>query len=173
MDGANKFVKGDAIAGIIITLVNILGGLIIGVFQNGMSFADAARTYTLLAVGDGLVSQIPALIVATAAGIIVTRAGAESSMGDEITLQIFKHPKAIAMAAIILLCFGARPGNAGASLHDPGGDLRRAGLFLAEIRKDTKGGEKDAAERGTEAESPDRASRLLPLDVLGLEVGYE
>lgn len=173
MDGANKFVKGDAIAGIIITLINILGGLIIGVFQNGMGFADAARTYTLLAVGDGLVSQIPALIVATAAGIIVTRAGAESSMGNEITLQIFTHPKAIAMAAIILLSFGLVPGMPGLPFMILAAISGALAYFLLKSEKTRKAVEKDAAERGTEAEAPDRASRLLPLDVLGLEVGYE
>ena len=77
MDGANKFVRGDAIAGIVITLINIVGGFAIGVLQNGMSFANAAENYTLLTVGDGLVTQIPALIVSTAAGIIVSRAGSK------------------------------------------------------------------------------------------------
>ena len=94
MDGANKFVRGDAVAGIVISLINIFGGLAIGVFQNGMSFAHAAQNYTLLTIGDGLVSQVPALIVSTAAGVIVTRAGAESSLGEEITSQILVQPKA-------------------------------------------------------------------------------
>ncbi len=87
MDGANKFVRGDAIAGIIITLANIIGGLAIGVFQNKMSFANAAQTYTLLTIGDGLVTQIPALIISTSAGIIVSRAGAgvESGRGNYLS----------------------------------------------------------------------------------------
>jgi flagellar biosynthesis protein FlhA len=110
MDGANKFVRGDAIAGIVITLINIIGGLAIGVFQNNMSFAHAAQNYTLLTIGDGLVTQVPALIVSTAAGVIVTRAGAESSLGEEITAQILVQPKAIAVASVVLFGFGLVPG---------------------------------------------------------------
>jgi flagellar biosynthesis protein FlhA len=110
MDGANKFVRGDAIAGIIITLANIIGGLAIGVFQNGMSFGDAAQTYTLLTIGDGLVTQIPALIVSTSAGIIVSRAGAESNLGQEIASQILYQPRAIGITALVLFGFGIIPG---------------------------------------------------------------
>ena len=110
MDGANKFVRGDAIAGIIITLANILGGLAIGVFQNSMSFGDAAETYTLLTIGDGLVTQIPALIVSTSAGIIVSRAGAESNLGQEIVSQILYQPRAIGLTALVLFGFGLIPG---------------------------------------------------------------
>jgi flagellar biosynthesis protein FlhA len=110
MDGANKFVRGDAIAGIIITLANIIGGLTIGVFQNKMSFGNAAETYTLLTIGDGLVTQIPALIVSTSAGIIVSRAGAESNLGQEITSQILFQPRAIGITAIVLFGFGIIPG---------------------------------------------------------------
>jgi flagellar biosynthesis protein FlhA len=105
MDGANKFVRGDAIAGIVITLINIIGGLAIGVFQNNMTFAHAAQNYTLLTIGDGLVTQVPALIVSTAAGVIVTRAGADSSLGEEITAQILVQPKAIAVASGVLFGF--------------------------------------------------------------------
>jgi flagellar biosynthesis protein FlhA len=110
MDGANKFVRGDAVAGIIITLANIIGGLAIGVFQNKMSFGNAAETYTLLTIGDGLVTQIPALIVSTSAGIIVSRAGAESNLGQEITSQILYQPRAIGITAIVLFGFGIIPG---------------------------------------------------------------
>jgi len=110
MDGANKFVRGDAIAGIIITLANIIGGLAIGIFQNNMGFGDAAETYTLLTIGDGLVTQIPALIVSTSAGIIVSRAGAESNLGQEITSQILLQPRAIGITAIVLFGFGIIPG---------------------------------------------------------------
>ena len=110
MDGANKFVRGDAVAGIIITLANIIGGLAIGVFQNKMSFGNAAETYTLLTIGDGLVSQIPALIISTAAGIIVSRAGAESNLGEAITSQILLQPRPIGIAALVLFGFGIIPG---------------------------------------------------------------
>ncbi|CAB1059701.1 Flagellar biosynthesis protein FlhA [Olavius sp. associated proteobacterium Delta 1] len=110
MDGANKFVRGDAVAGIIITLANIIGGLAIGVFQNKMTFGNAAETYTLLTIGDGLVTQIPALIVSTSAGIIVSRAGAKSNLGQEITSQILFQPRAIGITAIVLFGFGIIPG---------------------------------------------------------------
>ena len=110
MDGANKFVRGDAVAGIIITLVNIVAGLAIGVLQNGMSFGDAAQNYTLLTVGDGLVTQIPALVISTSAGIIVSRAGSEASMGSEISGQLLQQPRAIGIAAGVLFGFGLVPG---------------------------------------------------------------
>ena len=110
MDGANKFVRGDAIAGIVITLINIVGGLAIGVFQNKMSFGQAAQNYTLLTIGDGLVTQVPALIISTAAGIIVTRAGNDSSLGKEISSQILVQPRAIAITAAVLFGFALVPG---------------------------------------------------------------
>ena len=110
MDGASKFVKGDAIAGILITIINILGGFVVGVLQKGMTISDAAATYTILTVGDGLVGQIPALIISTASGIIVTRAVSEHNIGQEMTRQLLIHPKAIGLTSAILLCFGLVPG---------------------------------------------------------------
>src|SRR6056297_3465871 len=110
MDGASKFVKGDAIAGIIITFINIVGGLVIGVLQQGMGFAEAAQTYILLTVGDGLVSQIPALLISTATGMIVTRAASERNMGEEMSSQLMNQPKALFIAASVLLILGFVPG---------------------------------------------------------------
>src|SRR5215217_3140273 len=113
MDGAMKFVKGDAIASIIITVVNIVGGLIIGVTQQGMTAADAAQKYTLLTIGDGLVSMIPAILVSTCAGIIVTRVGGEEEgahLGKDIGTQLTAYPKAIAIAAGMLIVLGLVPG---------------------------------------------------------------
>ncbi|TCK03891.1 flagellar biosynthesis protein FlhA [Phorcysia thermohydrogeniphila] len=110
MDGASKFIRGDAIAGIIITLINILGGLAIGVFQHNMGFADAAKTFTLLTVGDGLVSQIPSLITSTAAGLMVTRAAAETDLGREIFKQLTGYYKALFMASGALAVIGIVPG---------------------------------------------------------------
>src|SRR6056297_3588601 len=110
MDGAAKFVRGDAIAGLLITSINIIGGLAIGVFQNGMGFGEAANRYTILTVGDGLVAQIPALIVSTSAGIIITRATGQTSMGNEITRQLAKQPKAAFVSAGILFLLGILPG---------------------------------------------------------------
>jgi flagellar biosynthesis protein FlhA len=110
MDGSSKFVRGDAVAAVIITLVNILGGLTIGVLQQGMTLAAAAQTYTLLTVGEGLVAQVPALIVSTAAGIVITRAASEVNLGFEISRQVLISPKAIGTASGILITLGLVPG---------------------------------------------------------------
>ena len=110
MDGAAKFVRGDAIAGLLITSVNIIGGLAIGVLQNDLTLAEAANVYTVLTVGDGLVAQIPALIVSTSAGIIITRATGHESMGSQIATQLGNQPKAVFVSAGILLVMGILPG---------------------------------------------------------------
>ncbi|OGQ26070.1 MAG: EscV/YscV/HrcV family type III secretion system export apparatus protein [Deltaproteobacteria bacterium RIFCSPLOWO2_02_FULL_50_16] len=113
MDGAMKFVKGDAIAAIIITIVNIVGGLIIGVLQRGFDFTHAIKTYTLLTIGDGLVAQIPALIISVAAGVVVTRVASETeegNLGADIISQITAYPKALLIAAVVLTSFGLIPG---------------------------------------------------------------
>ncbi|MBC7075985.1 MAG: flagellar biosynthesis protein FlhA [Syntrophomonadaceae bacterium] len=106
MDGASKFVKGDAIAGIIITLINIVGGFVIGMAQKGLSWDEAVQVYTLLTVGDGLVTQIPALLISTATGIVVTRSASKHSLGREVSSQLFSYPKALGIAAVILLILG-------------------------------------------------------------------
>lgn len=106
MDGASKFVKGDAIAGIVITLINIIGGFVIGMLVHGMGVADAANTYTLLSIGDGLVSQIPALLISTAMGIIVTRAASDGNLGSDITKQLFAYPKMLYVVAGTLFMIG-------------------------------------------------------------------
>ncbi|NLL17586.1 MAG: flagellar type III secretion system protein FlhA, partial [Clostridia bacterium] len=110
MDGASKFVKGDAIAGIIITLINIGGGFVIGMWQLGMPVMDALRTYTILTVGDGLVTQIPALLVSTGTGILVTRSGSEESFGSNVSKQLTAFPRVIGLAAVMLLVLGLVPG---------------------------------------------------------------
>ncbi|PTV93809.1 flagellar biosynthesis protein FlhA [Halanaerobium saccharolyticum] len=110
MDGASKFVKGDAIAGIIITFINIIGGLVIGMMQQGMGVAEVSQTYILLTVGDGLVSQIPALLISTATGMVVTRAASDNNMGNEMTEQLLKQPKALFIAAGVLMILGFVPG---------------------------------------------------------------
>ena len=110
MDGASKFVRGDAIAGIMITGINILAGIIVGVIQNDMDLAAAAETFTLLTVGDGLVSQIPAIIISTAAGIIATRNNDDKNLGSQIGKQFQLHPKAIYISATVLGIFAIIPG---------------------------------------------------------------
>jgi type III secretion protein V len=113
MDGAMKFVKGDAIAGIVIAAINIIGGLIIGVMMHGMSLGQSAKIYTLLSIGDGLVSQIPALMIAITAGIVTTRVSSEKKdahLGKEISEQLLKQPKALMIAGGVLLLMAAIPG---------------------------------------------------------------
>ncbi|MGD8944691.1 MAG: flagellar biosynthesis protein FlhA, partial [Desulfobacterales bacterium] len=172
MDGANKFVRGDAVAGIVITLINIIGGLAIGIFQNKMSFVDAAQNYTLLTIGDGLVTQVPALIVSTAAGVIVTRAGAASSLGEEISSQILIQPKAIAVAAGVLFGFSLVPGLPTIPflvLAVLAGGL--AYSIFQSIKEQTR----TAAEAQLSEEKAlptDSFDALPPLDTLAIEVGY-
>jgi flagellar biosynthesis protein FlhA len=110
MDGASKFVRGDAIAGLLITFINIIGGIIIGVMQHNMGFGDAARAYTLLTVGDGLVTQIPALIVSTAAGLLVSKAGVSGQASKALSGQLSNNPKALGMSAAVMVIMGMLPG---------------------------------------------------------------
>ena len=172
MDGANKFVRGDAVAGIIITLVNIIGGLAIGVFQNGMGFGPAAQTYTLLTVGDGLVSQIPALIISTAAGIIVSRAGNESSLGSEITSQVLFHPRAISMVACVLFGFALIPGLP--TLPFLALALLAGGLAysLGQAKRASEQAQQEQKAIAEKAPAAESLSALPPLDLLAIEVGY-
>ena len=172
MDGANKFVRGDAIAGIIITLTNIIGGLTIGVFQNNMSFANAAQTYTLLTIGDGLVTQIPALIISTAAGIIVTRAGSESNLGAEIASQILYQPRAIGITAIVLFGFGIIPGLPLLPFWVLGALAGGLTLFIHRANKQRTLAEQDAAAREEKAIPVEHLDSLPLLDTLAIEVGY-
>jgi flagellar biosynthesis protein FlhA len=172
MDGANKFVRGDAIAGIVITLINIIGGLAIGVFQKDMSFANAAQNYTLLTIGDGLVSQVPALIVSTAAGVIVTRAGADSSLGDEITSQILIQPKAIAVASGVLFGFGLVPGLPTIPFMIL--SAVTGGLAYTIFRSIKESARIEEASKAQEEKAipSDQFDALPPLDTLAIEVGY-
>ena len=110
MDGASKFVRGDAIAAILITLINIIGGFAIGILQKGMTMSDALHTYTILSIGDGLVSQIPALITSTAAGVLITRATAKNSLGHELGRQLLFYPRALTILAAMLAIMGLMPG---------------------------------------------------------------
>lgn len=172
MDGASKFVRGDAIAGVIITLINILGGLAIGVFQNGMSFSHAAQNYTLMTVGDGLVTQIPALIISTAAGIVVSRAGSESALGRQITSQILLQPRAIGIASVVLLGFGLVPGLPAVPFIIL---AVMAGIVAYLVSRAAKAHLKDGEVKKiheSKAKAPERLATLPPLDILALEVGY-
>ncbi|MFZ1984874.1 MAG: flagellar biosynthesis protein FlhA [Desulfatitalea sp.] len=175
MDGANKFVRGDAIAGIIITLINVVAGFAIGVFQNDMSFADAARNYTLLTVGDGLVSQVPALIISTAAGIVVSRAGAESNLGTEIGTQLFLRPRALAVAAVILFGFGIIPGLPTVPFFILALIVGGVAYLLVKTERQRQTAQAAAAKESAvddTKEATESFKPLPPVDILGLEIGY-
>lgn len=171
MDGAAKFVRGDAIAGIIITLINIIGGIIIGVFQKKLSVMAAAQNYTLLTVGDGLVSQIPALTISTAAGIVVSRAASEGTMGKDFGRQFLQHPKAIYLSAFTIFFFGLIPGLP----HIPFimlSILVGGSVYLLNKRKATREiTVQDQAVESVEV-GPEPVEHLLMIDPLELEVGY-
>lgn len=168
MDGASKFVRGDAVAGIIIVLVNIIGGLIVGIMQQGMPLSDAARTYTLLSVGDGLVTQVPALIVSTAAGMLVTRTTASGELGDEMKKQLFTQPKAIALTSIMLFTFALIPGMPKTAFIIVASLMSLLAYRLLQSGEKIK--EKEEELPVPVAETP--ADLLIPLDPLCLEVGY-
>lgn len=173
MDGAIKFVRGDAIAGIIITLVNIIGGLFIGVFQQGMGLADAAQVYTLLTIGDGLISQLPALIVSTAAGIVVTRAASEMNLGKELTQQILIKPRVFVIAAGVLFFFGMIPGLPHIAFIILSILAGVIAYLTIEAQKKEEGEKREKiVEAAAKAPEPG-VETLLPLDVMELEIGYE
>jgi len=168
MDGASKFVRGDAIAGVIITGINIIGGFTIGVLQQGMPFAEAAKTYTILTIGDGLVAQIPALLISTAAGMVVSRAGSESDMGKDITRQLFLNPKVLLTAAGIMAVLGMVPGLP----HIPFFLLSAASGGLAYALGRTAVAEQ-AAEQQVPAPAPEPAiETYIELEPLTFEIGY-
>src|SRR3984957_4707783 len=172
MDGASKFVRGDAIAGIIITMVNIIGGLLIGVLQKNMGVAEAAQTYTKLTVGDGLVTQIPALIISTAAGIVVTRASSGKNLGKELSSQLFLHPRAIGIVSAILFLLGLISGMPKVPFFIfalVGGGLS---WTIGRMQKDEAVDSKKRVEEAALKPDKEKIENLLPLDVLELEVGY-
>jgi flagellar biosynthesis protein FlhA len=170
MDGASKFVRGDAVAGILIVLVNVIGGLIIGVLQMGMPVAEAARNYTLLTVGDGLVTQVPALIVSTAAGLLVTRTATSTELGDEVKSQMFMQPRAIATAAILLFVFALIPGMPKVSFIVVAVVIAFVAWRVV-ISITRKKDEEEAREIET-LPAAEPVDTIVPLDAMGLEVGY-
>ena len=174
MDGASKFVKNDAIAGIIITVINLLGGLVIGVFQRGEGAADALAAYALFTVGDGLVTQIPALLVATATGIVVTRASSDSTMGHDVSKQLLSNPKVMGIASALLAFLGMVPGLPKVSFFF----LSTVFGVMAYVTNKTdeevaqKEIESKKAEEKSAAPGPEDVSSLLSVDPLELEIGY-
>ena len=175
MDGASKFVKGDAIAGIIITIINIIGGLLIGVIVHGLPVGEAARLFTLLSIGDGLVSQIPALLISTATGIVVTRAASQGNLGSDITRQLFAYPKMLYVVAVTLTLFALfTPINVFLVL--PIAALVAYGGFSMQRALDTEEQtEQQISKEGQEkevAKSPDSVIDLLHVDAIEFEFGY-
>ncbi len=171
MDGASKFVKGDAIAGILITFINIIAGIIVGVTQYNMSAGKAAEVFTLLTIGDGLVAQIPSLIISTAAAVIITRNATSDSLGSQVSKQFQLHPKAVYIAAAVLFAFVLVPGLPKLPFMAVGSAL----LFVAR-KMDKNNQELALAEANTEEVQdkvkPESLEDLLTLEMIELEVGY-
>ncbi|MEW6502298.1 MAG: flagellar biosynthesis protein FlhA [Thermodesulfobacteriota bacterium] len=177
MDGASKFVRGEAVAGIVIMVINIIGGLFIGVLMQNMAIANAAETYTLLTIGDGLVAQVPALIISTSAGIIVSRAASEASMGQEYLKQFGLQPQALAVASGIIILFGLIPGLPHLPFITLGtimGGVAYLAFQRSAMEQETKAEEEEKQKKAAAPApgSPETVEALLPLDVLELEVGY-
>ena len=182
MDGASKFVRGDAVAGILILLINMVGGMLIGIMEHDMSAGQAAKSYVMLTIGDGLVAQIPALVISIAAGLVVSRVGSEGDVGGQVISQLFGNPRVLAISGGILAMMGMIPGmpNFVFLLMAAGlGYLAWRGMQQQATPKAREAVEKAAAEKAaaTQAVVPPEQqeaawSDVVPVDTLGLEVGY-
>lgn len=173
MDGASKYVRGDAVAGILVIVINILGGLIVGMAQHDLSFADSVKNYTLLAIGDGLVAQIPSLVISVSAGVVVSRVANNDDIGGQIITQLFSNPKVMYTTAAIVASMGAIPGM-------PNFAFLTLAIIIAGIAYFVGQQQKKVEEAPIEedeilpATSEDEASwdDVVPVDIVGLEVGY-
>ncbi len=175
MDGASKFVRGDAVAALLITFINVIGGIIIGVAQQGLSFGEAAKSYTLLTIGDGLASQVPALIVSTAAGILVSKAGVRGAADKALGKQLAHYPKALGMSAAVMLLIGLLPGMPILPFLLLGGGAGYAAWRINKTAKtapviDAQGQPVEAG--AAAAAKEETVTDLLKLDDLKLEMGY-
>ncbi|MEQ1630672.1 MAG: flagellar biosynthesis protein FlhA [Gallionella sp.] len=173
MDGASKFVRGDAIAGIIILLINVIGGLIVGVLQHNLDISVAAKNYTLLTIGDGLVAQIPALVISTAAGIVVSRVSSDQNIGQQLVSQLFKQPQVIMLTGFIIGMMGLIPGMPHLAFLGLAGLMGWLAYFLSQ--RTVKAEEQAQTNEVAPAmvESADASwEDVAQVDVLGLEVGY-
>ena len=174
MDGASKFVRGDAVAGIIILLINIVGGLIVGVLQHNLDLATAAKYYTLLTIGDGLVAQIPALVISTAAGLVVSRVASNENIGQQLVRQLFKQPQVIMLTAAIIGAMGLIPGMPHFAFLLLAGAMGWLAYYLSQAEATKQQAEESSAAvlpavtESVEASWED----VSQVDVLGLEVGY-
>jgi len=171
MDGASKFVKGDAIAGIIIIIINIVGGFIIGIAQKGMPLTDALHTYTILTVGDGLVTQIPALLISTATGIIVTRSADKSNLGHEVTSQLFAYPKALYMSGLVVIILGMF-GLPKLPMFSAGLLFIGLGYVLSRSRHDEEPAIQEEIVEAETMRKSENVVELLQVDKMEIELGY-
>ena len=174
MDGAAKFVKGDAIAGIIILVIDLLGGLAVGMFQRGMDFSGALSRFALLTVGDGLVTQIPALLISTATGIVVTRGASENNLGTDVTRQLFAQYRTLGTAAVVVALFGLVGGLPKLPFLALAASF---GALAAAMKKAEKGQELEEEtvmeqQRLEEARKPESVVSLLQVDPIEMEIGY-
>lgn len=172
MDGASKYVRGDAIAGLLITLVNIVGGVFVGVLQNGLTLAEAGETYTLLTVGDGLVSQIPALIVSVAAGLLVSKAGVEGSADKALGAQFAAYPKALAIVSAVLAIFAVLPGMPFLPFMLLASAVGWSAHEIARRKKRKADADAKQAQTSVRRKSEDDPGAMLAMDDLRIELGY-
>jgi len=174
MDGASKFVKGDAVAGILIVAINLLGGMGVGVLQRGMGFSDAVHTFPILTIGDGLAAQIPALLISTAMGIIVTRSASEADLGRDITNQILRQPRAPMIAGGVICAMGLVPGLPKVPFFVIGGILFMLGRAMSsQAAKDAQASlEAERAARTETTPQADPAEGALAIDPLELTIGF-
>jgi flagellar biosynthesis protein FlhA len=174
MDGASKFVRGDAIAGLLVVFINVLGGMVIGIAQQGMPFAEAARTYTLLTVGDGLVTQVPALIVSTAAGLLVSKAGVGGGVDQALLRQLSGYPKALGMSAAVMGVMSLLPGIPMLPFLFLAGGAAAIAYLIDKRNKEDLAREASIAQEGATASTPaeEPISAALKIDDLKIELGY-
>jgi len=170
MDGASKFVRGDAVAGILILLINIVGGFAVGVLQHGLSATEAANSYILLAIGDALVAQIPGLLISVAAAMVISRVGKEDEMGQQIVQQLFASPRVFAVAAAILLLLGLIPGMPNLVFLGMGSALGYAAWAMHRKQQEPPPAEPAPPPPVSDGEAT--WDDLQPIDLLGLELGY-
>ena len=173
MDGAIRFTQRDAMASILITLINIVGGLFIGVLQAGMPLAAAATTFTILTIGDGLVTSIPSLLISIAGGLVTTRTASEMSLGQEVSVQLFSNPKAVYIGSGVVCSLALIPGFPKFSFLLLGGLLAFVAYSISAVAADTGSSRGEAAKAAGEIEAtPEKATAFLKIDTLAIEIGY-
>ena len=172
MDGASKFVRGDAIAGLLVVLINVIGGMVIGILQQGLTFAEAAQAYTLLTVGDGLVTQVPALIVSIAAGLLVSKAGVAGAADKALLSQFSGYPKALGMSAAVMLVMALLPGIPMIPFVALGGGTGALAYLIDRRHKKAVAAEEKKADLAKPAPAEEPMSATLKMDDLKIELGY-